>query len=105
MDMHPPPAYMQMAQAEPETPVEPTPIQVDVMRYIPHTAVSVTMLVTVTPAEGAAFIYAPGYENQGTLFKGPRSLGELRLAGPFVYVKLYDGATSFEIRYMNYREP
>jgi len=105
MDMHPPPAYMRMAQAEPETPVEPTPIQVDVMRYIPHTAVSVTMLVTITPPAGAAFIYAPGYENQGTLFKGPRSLGELRLVGPFVYVKLYGGATTFDIQYMNYREP
>jgi hypothetical protein len=105
MDMHPPPAYVQIAQAELETPVEPVPVQVDVMQYIPHTAVSVTMLVTVTPPEGAAFIYAPGYENQGTLFKGPRSTGEIRLAGPFVLVKLYGGATSFKIQYMNYREP
>jgi hypothetical protein len=107
MDMHPPPAYVQMAQAEPEpeTPVEPTPIKVDVTRYIPYSAVSVTMLVTVTPPDGAVFIYAPDYENQGTLFKGPRSLGEIRLVGPFVYVKLYGGATSFDIQYINYREP
>jgi hypothetical protein len=105
MDMHPPPAHVQMAQTELEAPAEPTPIQVNVMRYIPHTAVSVTMLVTVTPSEGAAFIYAPGYEDQGTLFKGPRSIGEIRLAGPIVYVKLYGGATRFDIQYMNYREP
>jgi hypothetical protein len=29
---------------------------------------------------------------------------EVRLAGPFVYVKLY-GAQSFEIQYTNYRQP
>lgn len=107
MDMHPPPAYVQMAQAEtpPETPAEPTPITVDVTRYIPNSAVSVTMLLSVTPPTGAAYIYAPGYENQGTLFKGAKSIGELRLAGPIVYVKLYGGATGFDIQYMNYREP
>jgi hypothetical protein len=108
MDMHPPPAHIWLAQAEaqqPEAPVEPTPIKVDVSRYLPHTAVSVTMLVTVTPPSGSAFIYAPGSENQGTLFKGPRSMGEVRLDGTFLYVKLYDGATSFDIQYMNYREP
>jgi hypothetical protein len=106
MDMHPPP-YVQMAQAEPqpEAPAEPTPIKVDVTQYIPHSAISVTMLVTVTPPTGAAYIYAPGLENQGTLFKGPRTIGELRLVGPFVYVKLYYGATSFDIQYMGYREP
>jgi hypothetical protein len=107
MDMHPPAAHVWPAQAEaqPEAPAEPTPIKVDVTRYLPHTAVSVTMLVTVTPPTGAAFIFAPGDELQGTLFKGPRSMGEVRLAGPFVYVKLYSGATAFDIQYMNYREP
>jgi hypothetical protein len=106
MDMHPPAAHIMMAQAEaqPEAPAEPTPIKVDVTRYLPHTAASVTMLVTVTPPSGSAFIYAPGDESQGTLFKGPKSIGEVRLDGPFVYVKLY-GATSFDIQYMNYREP
>ena len=104
MDMYTHPAYVQMAQAEPETPAKPSPIEVDVTKYIPRTATSVTILVTVTPSSGSAFIYAPGYENQGTLFKGPRSLGEVRLTGPLVYVTLY-GATSFDIQYMNYREP
>jgi hypothetical protein len=105
MDMHPPPAYVQLAQAEtPETPVEPTPIKVDVRKYIPEQAVSVTLVVTVTPPAGAALIYAPGYENYGTVFKGPRTIGDLRLDGPFIYVKLY-GATSFDIRYVNYRLP
>jgi hypothetical protein len=31
-------------------------------------------------------------------------MGEVRLAGPTLYVKLY-GATSFDIQYMSYREP
>jgi len=108
MDLHPPPAFVQTAQAEAppeEAPAEPTPIRVDVSRYVPSSAISVTMLVTVTPPTGAAFIYTPGAENQGTLFKGPRSINEIRLDGPIVYVKLYYGATSFDIRYMNYREP
>jgi hypothetical protein len=106
MDMSPPPAYVQLAQAEsePEAPAEPTPIEVDVRKYIPHEAVTVTMIVTVTPPTGAALVYAPGYESQGTLFRGPRSMDEVRLAGPVLYVKLY-GATSFDIQYTNYRQP
>jgi len=106
MDMQPPPAYVQLAQAEaePEAPVEPTPIKVDVRKYIPDSAVSVTMIVTLTPPTGQALVYAPGYEEYGTVFKGARSIGELRLVGPFIYVKLY-GATSFDIQYINYRQP
>jgi hypothetical protein len=106
MDMHPPPAYVQMAQAEneTETPVEPTPIKVDVTKYIPESALSVTIVVTVTPPTGTALVYAPGYEDNGTIFKGPRTIGEVRLAGPMIYVKLY-GATSFNIQYINYRQP
>lgn len=107
MDMSPPPAIIELAQAEtaPQAPVEPTPVKIDVSKYIPEGAVSVTMIVTVTPPTGAAHIYAPGYENQGTLFKGPKSLDEVRLHGPFLFVKLYGGATNFDIQYMNYRQP
>jgi hypothetical protein len=106
MDMQTPPAHVQIAQTEvqPEAPAEPTPIKVDVTKYIPESALSVTMIVTVTPPTGTAVVYAPGYENYATIFKGPRSMDDVRLAGPFVYVKLY-GATSFDIRYTNYRLP
>jgi hypothetical protein len=106
MDMQTPPAHVQMAQTEvqPEAPAEPIPIKVDVSKYIPESAISVTMIVTVTPPTGTAVVYAPGYENYATIFKGPRSMEDVRLAGPFVYVKLY-GATSFDIRYTNYRQP
>ena len=38
MDMQPPPAVVQVAQAEapPNAPVEPTPIEVNVSKYIPE---------------------------------------------------------------------
>ena len=38
MDMQPPPAFVQMVQAEvpPAAPVEPTPIEVNVSKYIPE---------------------------------------------------------------------
>jgi hypothetical protein len=38
------------------------------------------------------------------LFRGPRAIDEVKLAGPIIYVKLY-GATSFDIQYTNYRQP
>jgi hypothetical protein len=106
MDMQQPPAIVQFAQAqEPqETQVEPTPIKVDVSKYIPESATAVTMIVTLTPPTGQAFIYAAGHENDGTLFKGPRAMEEVKLDGPIVYVKLY-GATTFDIQYTNYRQP
>ena len=106
MDL-PPPAYLQLVQAEaqPEAgAVEPTPIKVDVRQYVPDRAISVTMIVSVTPPTGTAVVYAPGYEKYPTIFKGPRSMDEVRLDGPIVYVKLY-GATEFEIQYTNYRMP
>jgi hypothetical protein len=105
MDMQPPPAIVQLAQAEvpPGAPVEPTPIAVNVSKYIPESASSVTMIVTLTPPTGQAVVYAPGHENEATLFKGPRSIDEVKLSGPTIYVKLY-GATSFDIQYTNYRQ-
>jgi hypothetical protein len=105
MDMHPPPAFVQLVQAEtpPEEPVEPTPIEVDVSKYIPESAIVVTMIVTLSPPTGQALVYAAGHESDGTVFKGPRSIDEVKLFGPTIYVKLY-GATSFDIQYTNYRQ-
>jgi hypothetical protein len=107
MDLQTPPALVQTAQSEvqPAAPVEPVPIKVDITKYVPETATSVTMIVSVSPPTGTVVVYAPGYENYGAIFKGPRSMEEVRLAGPFVYVKLYGGAQSFEIQYTNYRQP
>ncbi len=104
MDMQQPPAFVQLVQTEapPDAPVEPTPIAVNVAQYIPESAMSVTMIVTLTPPTGQAVIYAAGHENEGTLFKGARSIDEVKLSGPTIYVKLY-GATSFDIQYTNYR--
>jgi hypothetical protein len=106
MDTQPPPAIVQVQQSEvpPSAPVEPPPAEVNVSQYIPESAVAVTMIVTLTPPTGQALIYAPGHERDGTLFKGPRMIEEVKLFGPTVYVKLY-GATSFDIKYTNYRQP
>ncbi len=78
--------------------------KVDVTQYIPSSAVSVTMLVSVTPPTGTALIYTEGNENSPVIFKGPQTTNEIRLSGRFVYVKLID-ATNFNIRYLNYRGP
>ena len=106
MDVQPPPAIVQLVQSEApaEAPVEPTPIKVDVSKYIPESATAVTIIVTLTPPTGQAFIYAAGHEKEGTVFRGPRSIEEVRLDGPIIYVKLY-GATNFDIQYTNYRQP
>jgi len=110
MDMHPPPAHVQpyvrlaQAEGEAETPAEPTPIKVDVRKYIPAEAFIVTMIVTVRPPTGQALVYTQGAEKYGMVFKGPSTVGDLRLDGPYIYVKLY-GATSFDIQYINYRTP
>jgi hypothetical protein len=105
MDMQPPPAFVQVAQAQvpPDAAVDPTPIEVNISKYIPESANAVTMIVTLNSPTGQALIYAPGNENDATLFRGARSIDEVRLTGPIVYVKLY-GATSFDIQYTNYRQ-
>jgi hypothetical protein len=80
------------------------PVTVDVTKYIPTTAVSVTVLVSVTPPTGTALVYTEGNEDTPIIFKGPQSINEIRLAGPYIYVRLV-AATSFDIRYMNYHVP
>src|SRR5438105_15063146 len=106
MDMQPPPAFVQVAQSEvpPDAPVDPAPIEVNVSKYIPESATAVTIIVTLTPPTAHAVIYAAGHENDGTLFKGPRSIDEVKLAGPLRYVKLY-GATNFDSQFYKYRQP
>ena len=123
MDMHPPPTYaqpqVQYAQAAPpaneplqltppddppQAPVAPTPIKVDVSKYIPPEAKTATIIVSLTPSTGQALVYTEGSEASGTIFKGGKSVGDIPLDGRYIYVKLY-GATSFNIQYVNYRIP
>jgi hypothetical protein len=123
MDMHPPPAYatfqVQYAQAappadaplqlvppddQPQTPAEPVAIKVNVGKYIPQEAKTATIVVSLTPPTGQALVYTEGAEANGTIFKGAKSVGDIPLDGPYIYVKLY-GATSFDIQYVNYRIP
>jgi hypothetical protein len=127
MDMHPPPAYAQLqvqyAQAappagapleltppvtppddQPQAPIEPAPIKVDVGKYIPAEAKTATIIVSLTPPTGSALVFTEGAEASGTVFKGGKSVGDIPLDGRYIYVKLY-GATSFNIQYVNYRIP
>jgi hypothetical protein len=121
MDMHPPPAQMQVyvlqvqlapsqplqiapPEDQPQAPVEPAPTKIKVSDYIPPAATSATIILTLMPPTGQALVYTEGSENFGTVFKGGRSVGDIRLDGPYIYVKLY-GATSFDIQYINYRVP
>src|SRR5258708_38571816 len=96
-------------KADRPRPEEPAPgpprVKVDVSQYIPDTATRVTIIVTITPPTGSVLIYPPGYEDYPYVFKGPKMSGEIRLAGPFVYVQLVDGATAFQIQYLNYIQP
>src|SRR3984893_903267 len=100
-----PPASWQLRRprSRPAERVEPTPIEVNVSKYIPESATVVTMIVTLTPPTGQALIYAAGHESDGTVFKGPRSIDEVKLSGPIIFVKLY-GAKTFDIQYTNYRQ-
>jgi hypothetical protein len=121
MDMHPPPAfaqvYVQRVQAgtneplqltppddQPQAPLEPVAIKVDVSKYLPEAATTATIIVSLTPPTGQAFVYTEGNEGAGTIFKGAKSVGDIALDGRYIYVKLY-GATSFNIQYVNYRIP
>ncbi len=103
-DMHPPAEYYQLAQAETQ-PEAHEVTEVNISKYLPPTAVSATIIVTVTPPTGAVMIYTPGYEKAPVLFKGPRTVGEIQISGPSVYVELLSGATSYEIRYLSWRIP
>ena len=133
VDMHPPPAYIQIAQkptpgasqpqpagAPPQPPavdqsrppppvdVEPERIEVtplDVGRYLPPTALYATIVVTVVPPTGTVEIYVPGSEDAPVIFRGPKTAGDLRLNGPTAYVRLKNGATSYEVEYLSWREP
>jgi hypothetical protein len=121
MDMHPPPAYVQLyvqkAQAvpgqplqlgppedQPPAPVEPVPVKIDVSKYVPQGAAWVTILMTLTPPSGQAVVYTEGAESSGTLFNRSGTIADIPLDGPYIYVKLY-GATSFAIKYIDYRIP
>jgi hypothetical protein len=107
IDMHPPPAYVQMAQAEEApNPDQPPQIEVkplDVGRYLPDNAMYATIIITVTPPTGTIVIYTPGYEGSPVVFRGPKTSGEIHLNGPTVYVHLEDGATDFEVQYLEWR--
>jgi hypothetical protein len=101
----PPPAADQSqppGDSQPER-IEVTPL--DVGRYLPPTALYATIIVTVVPPTGTVEIYVPGSEDSPVIFRGPKTAGEIRLNGPTAYVRLKNGATSYEVEYLSWREP
>jgi hypothetical protein len=104
----PPPPAANQSQPPPPGDTQPEQIEVtplDVGRYLPPTAIYATIIVTVVPPTGTVEIYTPGSEDSPVLFKGPKSAGEIRLNGPTAYVRLKNGATSYEVEYLSWREP
>jgi hypothetical protein len=105
----PPPVQLQVpAQAPPPEPVPTAAIEVipyDIGRYLPHTAESAAIIVSVTPPTGTVSVYTPGLENAPVAFKGPKASGEVRLNGPMIYLHLEDGATGYEVQILSWREP
>ena len=108
MDMYPPAQHQHLAQAQTQPEGLPETHEVtelNISKYLPSAAVSATIIVSVTPPTGAVMIYTPGYEGAPVLFQGPKSIGEIRVSGPIVYVELIAGATEYRIQYLNWREP
>lgn len=124
--LHPPPAYFQVIEVQAQAPAQPLQIapgetqQVapnatqreqlevlpyDIGRYLPPTALWATIVVSVFPPTGSAAVYTPGYENTPVIFHGPKSSGEVRINGPKIYLHLEDGAASYSIEILNWREP
>jgi hypothetical protein len=104
----PPPAPAQSEPQQPQSSSQPPQIDVtplDVGRYLPHTALFATIVVTVVPPTGTVEIYTPGFEGSPAVFKGPKTSGEIRLNGPTVYVHLENGATGYDVEYLSWREP
>jgi len=104
----PPPAAGQSQPQPPPGDSQPERIEVtplDVGRYLPPTATYATIIVTVVPPTGTVEIYTPGSEDAPVIFRGPKTAGEIRLNGPTAYVRLKNGATSYEVEYLSWREP
>src|SRR5580693_5588310 len=116
IDMHPPPAYIQIAQKQtpgasqplqlvPSQPPQPAAPPPPPAPPAPPTATYATIIVTVVPPTGTVEIYVPGSEDAPVIFRGPKTAGEIRLNGPTAYVHLKNGATSYEVEYLSWREP
>jgi hypothetical protein len=106
----PPAAPIAPPQSQPPAPSDSQPEQIevtplDVGRYLPPTALYASIIVTVVPPTGTVEIYVPGSEDAPVIFRGPKSAGEIRLNGPTAYVRLKNGATSYEVEYLSWREP
>ncbi len=106
----PPPSVPQQSQPQQPAPSDSQPerlevVPLDVGRYLPHTALSATIVITVVPPTGTVSVFTPGFEDSPAVFRGPKTAGEIRLNGPTVYIHLENGATSYAVEYLSWREP
>jgi len=100
--MQPPPAYVQLAQADTTAPEAE---QIDVSKLFPATAVSGEIRVTVVPPSGAVLIFSEGKIDAAVRFNGPASQGTVPLSGGMLYVKKVDGATDWTLEVLKWQGP
>jgi hypothetical protein len=101
MDLPPPPAYYQLAQAESAAPEAET---IDARRLFPESAVSGDLRVTVSPPTGAVLIFTQANIDQPVRFGGPESTGTIALSGPLIYIRKVDGATDYIIEVLGHKD-
>jgi len=101
-EMQPPPAYVQLAQADATAPEAE---QIDVTKLFPATAVSGEIRVTVIPPSGAVLIFSEGKMDEAVRFNGPASQGTVPLSGGMLYVKKVDGATDWTLEVLRWQGP
>jgi|ERR1700731_2105321 hypothetical protein len=74
--------------------------QIDVSGYVPRTAGTLELKVTLSSATGTLLVYSPGYENQLAQFDKQHLFGVIPIAEPVLCVKTLGGPFDFNIDIM-----
>jgi len=75
----------------------------DIANYVPPTALSITLVITITPPDGAVLVYSPKITDP-VRFNGPRDVKEVPIAGPMIYVQKVQGATGYQIEVQGWED-
>ena len=100
-DYSPPPPHYQLAQTEMRLSGAQ---KVDVTQYIPPSAISAQIRVTISPPSGAILIYVPDKSDAPIRFNGPVTTGEIPIAGRFIYVQPVSGTIEWKIESIGWKE-
>ena len=68
--------------------------RISALNFAPPTAVSVRLVLTVEPADGAVLVYTPA-RPEPIRFDGPQSVHDVPLTGEFIYVQMISGASKW----------